>query len=307
MAAVTEIGWTDMTVNFWQGCAKVSEACRNCYAESMDARFHGANGTGHWGPTAPRLIRVPAARAEAMRYERRAIKEGVSFKVFTNSMADIFEDRRDLDDARLAALDTMRETPHLTWLLLTKRPEKVVELLNRAYHAATGPLMIWLERWIYEGKAPANIWIGTTVENQEWADRRIPWLIQIPAVVRVLSAEPLLGPVNLTRIQDGTHIYNPLSGGGCDEVTFAPRPAPGLIHWVIAGGESGAKARSMSLEWPRSLREQCVMAGVAYFYKQHGEFGFDESEAPVRLGKKAAGCELDGMESKEFPVPAMLV
>ena len=111
MAENTKIAWCDHTINFWWGCSKVSPACANCYAEGQAARFY----PGHWGQDAPRRLRVPAARLEAMRYQVCAEKEGRRFRVFTNSMSDFFEDRRDLDMARLEALDVMRKTPNLDW------------------------------------------------------------------------------------------------------------------------------------------------------------------------------------------------
>jgi protein gp37 len=169
VAENTGIEWCDHTINFWWGCAKVSPACANCYAEGLAARFH----TGLWGADGERRLRVDAARLEALRYERRAVKEGRRFRVFTNSMSDFFEDRPDLVEARQEALSTIMATPHLDWLILTKRPENIIRALQEAQRQALGgdmgfaytapgtnALSEWLGWWL-SGKAPANVWLGT--------------------------------------------------------------------------------------------------------------------------------------------------
>jgi protein gp37 len=273
MAENSKIEWTHHTVNFWWGCTKVSPACVNCYAERTDARFNGQLAS-HWGPDAPRLIRIEAAIKEALRYERRAAKEGRRFRVFTNSMSDFFEDRSDLDKARRVALDTMRQTPHLDWIILTKRPEMVMEMLQRARHDAGISLGFpdWLDDWL-EGKAPANVWLGTTVEDQARADRRIPALLQVPAAVRFLSCEPLLGAVDLFKVPRPDVAYFRAMGiTGCispkdepDDFTWGMKQG---IDWVICGGESGPNARPMHPDWARGLRDQCAAAGVPFFMKQ---------------------------------------
>lgn len=262
MAENSPIEWTDHTVNFWWGCTKVSPACANCYAEAMDKRFHPFDGAircdkqgrfsneqPHWGDDAPRLTRTDEARKEAMRYERRAVKEGRRFRVFTNSMSDFFEDRADLVEARQEALDIIMATPHLDWLILTKRPEKILPLLAQAQSLAlegdmgfaftspgTNALSEWLGWWL-SGKAPANAWLGTTVEDQERADQRIPALLAVPAAVRFLSCEPLLGPVDLADLAFWVDAEGRIgSTDGRDSDQFPE------IHWVIAGGESGPHA-----------------------------------------------------------------
>lgn len=368
MAENTKIEWTDHTINFWWGCEKVSPACANCYAEREDARWHirthaqtgdwdgfsqGVHGRGkHWGPGAPRLLRVAAASGEALRYERRAVALGRRFKVFTNSMSDFFEDRRDLDAARLEALDTIRLTPHLDWLILTKRPMTLMKLLHRAKidleigrfdPSATcledSPLHRWLTSWT-TGKAPANVWLGTTVEDQKRAELRIPALLRVPAAVRFLSCEPILGPVDLPH---WINLPRPVAGdwpighttiaeAGLHKVARNPHGARSVIaangrelgikpdeckdlalgvDWVICGGESGPKARPMHPDWARSLRDQCAAEQVPFFFKQWGsgiEFSQAESTGvfPVgvrvrMLGKKAAGRLLDGVEHNAMP------
>lgn len=356
MAENSKIEWTDHTINFWWGCTKVSPACANCYAERQDLHFHpsprwqdrfqGEKATAsHWGATAPRLLRVDAARIEALRYECRAVKEGRRFRVFTNSMSDFFEDRRDLDGARLKALDTIRQTPQLDWLILTKRPEKILDLLALAQkmeqenaitpRLAENALTEWLGWWL-SGKAPANVWLGTTVEDQERADHRIPALLQVPATVRFLSCEPLLGKVDLERIvlksSDHPEVGKPdvtidalrgWFGGAGDGRTS--------IDWVICGGESGPHARPMHPDWIRGLRDQCIATGVPFFFKQWGEYEDTGDHGPWRgdvalwpdgngvvlrgaqfptsreatimrrVGKTRAGRLLDGMEHNGMP------
>ncbi len=333
MAENTAISWTDHTINFWIGCQKVSPACSACYAEGMAARFW----PGHWGPDAPRLLRVEAATREAMRYQRRAVKEGRRSRVFTNSMSDFFEDRWDLDDARLEALDVIRRTPDLDWLILTKRPEKVIGLLAMAQKRVivgdpldrNPALADWLGWWI-SGKAPANVWMGTTVEDQERADQRIPDLLKVPAAVRFLSCEPLLGPLSMR--------WTPYAYQATGETYRQYLERNGQINhlealrkldWVIAGGESGPNARPSHIGWFRGLRDECAAAGVPFLFKQHGEWApatgdlwwnplpdgpqfrtrsgsigthaFGDGYGAVRIGKKAAGRLLDGVEHNEFP------
>lgn len=326
MAENSPIEWTDHTVNFWWGCTKVSPACANCYAEAMDKRFHPFDGAircdkqgrfsneqPHWGDDAPRLTRTDEARKEAMRYERRAVKEGRRFRVFTNSMSDFFEDRSDLVEARQEALDTIMSTPHLDWLILTKRPENIIPALQEAQRRALGGdvgqfyatpgtngMSEWLGWWL-SGKPPANVWLGTTVEDQERADQRVPALLQVPAAVRFLSCEPLLGPVvlpnwiNLPRpvVGDWPIGHNTRAEAGVHKVSMNPHGARAIkalngqhlgikpgecedlglsLDWVICGGESGPKARPMHPDWARGLRDQCAAAGVPFLFKQWGEW-----------------------------------
>jgi len=277
MAENSKIEWCHHTVNFWWGCAKVSPGCEHCYAEGQAGRFY----PGIWGPEAARHVRIEAACWEAMRYDRQAVKQGRRFRVFTNSMSDFFEDRVALTLARLEALDVMRLTPHLDWLILTKRPGNILsalrDVLVPSYRQERYDLNGWLEEWL-AGNPPANIWLGTTVEDQERADQRIPELLQVPAAVRFLSCEPLLGAVDLRHLvlkpTDHPELGKPdvsvdaMNGwyGGADE-------GRSCIDWVICGGESGPKARPMHPDWARGLRDQCAEAGVPFLLKQLGEWG----------------------------------
>lgn len=304
MGANTKIEWCDHSWNPWWGCQRVSPGCVNCYAESLAKRY------GHevWGPTnhSPRRFFADEHWAEPLKWNRKAEQAGQRARVFCASMADVFEDYRILDDQRTRLWELIEQTPWLDWLLLTKRPEHMTSLTPTS----------WRQRW------PDNAWALTSVESQEWADKRIPELLKVPARVRGLSCEPLLGPVDLSRWLGGC----PSCGAprkdsqyvSCNYCEAYP-DARGLA-WVIAGGESGAKARAPHPDWFRSLRDQCQAAGVAYFFKQWGEelpkgqgdHGLDErglfrresyigGHAYYRVGKKAAGRLLDGRTWDEVP------
>ncbi|WP_084603034.1 DUF5131 family protein [Rubritepida flocculans] len=267
MAKNSRIEWTDHTFNPWWGCVKVSPACKHCYAEAWAKRV----GAAVWGARAPRRFFGEAHWAEPRRWNREAESSGRRHRVFCASMADVFEDRRDLDPWRARLAELITETPWLDWLLLTKRPDRA---------AALAP---WGERW------PRNVWLGATVETQTWAERRLPELAKVPAHVRFLSCEPLLGRLDLS---------------------LWLRP---YIHWVIAGGESGGHARPSDPAWFRALRDQCVEAGVPFHFKQWGNWvpAVDRTAAArmmggtplVRVAKKAAGRHLDGQIWDQFPAP----
>lgn len=291
------------TFNPWWGCTKVSAGCTNCYADTLATRY------GHkvWGPKAPRRFFGDKHWLEPLKWDRQAAKDGVRRKVFCASMADVFEEhmlplyQAEMDLARERLWDLIERTWNLDWLVLTKRPENVLSMVD--------------VDWKYDHVGfPPNFWIGTSTENQEQADKRIPELLKIPACVRFLSAEPLLGSIDL----DEWLLYERRLVGEAHFHEEVP------IHWVITGGESGAGARPCNPDWVRDLRDQCVEAGVAFFHKQWGEWRprlladyEDESISPKQLqnwtfdgervlitkvGKRAAGRLLDGREWSEFPV-----
>jgi len=220
----SHIAWTHDTFNPWWGCDKVSAGCQFCYADTLSRRY------GHpvWGRAAPRRFFGEAHWRQPEKWHREALRSGVRRRVFCASMADVFEDRRALDPWRERLWALMEQTPALDWQLLTKRPEHISQMVPPA----------WMQTW------PSHVCIGTSTENQEWAYHRTAELVKIPAKVRFLSVEPLLGPIPAV----------PLDG----------------IHWVIVGGESGAHARPMHLGWARNIRDQCADAGVAFFMKQLG-------------------------------------
>lgn len=242
----SKIEWTDHTFNPWMGCQKVSDGCKNCYAETlMDHRY----GKVKWGPTGTRQRTSEANWRKPLQWNKQAKALGIRHRVFCASLADVFEDNPQLIDWRIELFRLIEQTPNLDWLLLTKRPENV----NRMIEACTwaSDACMWLS--INEP------WIGTSVENQEQADKRIPELMAIPAKVKFLSMEPLLGPVDLW----GANYRNP-SGG----LTGAITSWGNGVNWVIAGGESGKGARPMQTEWVQAIKRDCAAANVPFFFKQ---------------------------------------
>lgn len=247
------IEWTDHTHNPWIGCTRVSEACAHCYAEHLaETRF----GLVTWGPGEPRHRTAEGNRRKPLSWNRRAAREGKRTKVFCASLADVF-DAEVPSDWRNDLWSIIRACPNLDWQLLTKRPENIAGMLPADWGAG----------W-------PNVWLGVTAENQSRADERLSVLLEVPAVIRFASCEPLLGPLNLI----------PYLGHG--------------LSWVIAGGETGSGARRTVPAHARSLRDQCVGAGAAFFFKQWGDLDAEGE----RVGKRAAGRELDGRTWDEFPL-----
>lgn len=235
------IQWTDHTFNPWWGCEKVSPACKHCYAETFSKRL----GLPLWGgaDTARRFF-GDKHWSEPYRWNAAAHKAGERKRVFCASMADVFEDRADLLESRERLWKIVNSTPWLDWLLLTKRPERADRLWRLAApEEDTGPA------W------GPNVWLGTTVEDQEQADKRIPHLLAIPAAVRFLSVEPMLGPIDMQVILSSLGDRYPRSE----------------IDWVIVGGESGPRARHLDTLCARQIVADCKSAGVAVFVKQMGE------------------------------------
>lgn len=317
MADNTKIEWADGTANFWIGCTKLSAACDNCYAESeWDHRRHRAT----WGPHGDRSP-VKAGAAVIRKHQRHASKfiaeHGRKPRIFVNSLSDFADNHRSiLPEWRAAVWQLARECPDVILMVLTKRPQNMPRYLPSDW-----------------GDGYPNVWLGTTVEDQVEADRRIPDLLATPAAVRFLSCEPLLGPVSIGKF---------MRCEGCPGCgTTDCGASASHLHWVIVGGESGPKARPMHPDWARSLRDQCQAAGVAFHFKQVGEWGWIDreqhhreyaaacnGEAPWpgdrlldadgtllpgtsmdigsrqhvrRVGKRAAGRLLDGREWNEAP------
>lgn len=237
MGEQTAIAWTDHTFNPWWGCTNVSPACDHCYAEAFAKR------TGHdvWGKDGARRFFGDKHWAEPLRWSGR---------VFCASMADVFEPRADLIEPRARLWGLIEATPNLTWQLLTKRPEQVSKMIPAH----------WLGDW------PSHVWLGTTVEDQQRAQLRIPRLLSVPGVaVRFLSCEPLLEAVDLSEWAS-------------------------LVEWVIVGGESGPHHRPLNLDWARNIRDECSATETPFFFKQVG------GRTPT-----AGGDELDGERIKQFP------
>ncbi|HZN46553.1 MAG TPA: DUF5131 family protein [Ramlibacter sp.] len=235
MGETTGIAWTDHTANPWIGCTKVSAGCAHCYAETYTI---GSGRGDFWGADKPRSP-VKGFRQNVRNWNRKAVEVGERRRVFP-SLCDPFEDHADANRLRPELLAAIAETPALDWQLLTKRPENVLRMVPDD----------WWSDW------PANVWLGTSVENQRAADKRLPFLLEIPAGVRFLSCEPLLGKIDLD-------LGHWAGGGEGAEIGQ-------LIHWVIVGGESGPGHRPMDLAWARDLREQCALALVPMFFKQTG-------------------------------------
>jgi protein gp37 len=278
MGQNSKIEWTHHTFNPWWGCVRVSPACKFCYAESWAKRV----GVDVWGKDSERRFFSDKHWAEPFKWNQAAHRNGVRRRVFCASMADVFENRRDLDIWRARLWPIIEATPCLDWLLLTKRPQHI------------GQLVPWHDRW------PRNIWLGTTAENQKWAAKRLESLMEYPVAVRFASCEPLLGEVDLTR-------------------WLAPESSGRGLNWVIAGGESGAKSRPMNPAWASAIRDQCKSAGVPFHFKQWGHWG-PHADGPAarvktvqmtdrqgnvvnlfRLGKRASGRLLDGVTWDQFP------
>jgi protein gp37 len=269
MGEHTEISWCDATFNGWFGCQRVSPGCENCYAETLvTTRLR----LPVWGPptTTARHRAAASTWKQPFRWNRKAAAESRRLKVFCSSLADVFEDHPQVAPWRADLFGMIEQTEHLVWLLLTKRPEHIRAMLPKS--------------WLDEPRA--NVWLGTTVEDQRRAYERIPHLLAVPAVVRFLSCEPLLEHVDLDPPQCQSCDSSPEEIGAdydppwclrCDsEAVFghwldpcAGPDQPG-INWVIVGGESGPDARPFALEWARNIVRQCREAGVAPFVKQLG-------------------------------------
>lgn len=313
MSENSRIEWTDHTFNPWWGCAKVSPACDNCYAERDSKRFSGDQVL--WGVHAARREFGDKHWIDPVKWDAKAKADGVRRRVFCASMADVFDKNSPLG-ARERLWELIEETPNLDWLLLTKRIGNVTDMIPA--------------RWVHI--LPSNIWLGISVVNQEEANRDIPKLLQVRAAVRFLSMEPLLGKVEIQRYlgeqwrcTDCGGIFKRNQCSRRRGILECPHCWPmnsivgtlknASLEWVIVGGESGPHARPMHPEWARSLRDQCAAAGVPFLFKQWGEWlgegqdgnpehepmELNASNSPARVGKKAAGRQLDGRTHDEFP------
>jgi len=255
MAETTSIAWTDATWNGWIGCAKISPGCDHCYAEvSTPSRTKKIL----WGPlenrhrTSEKNWTLPLQWNA--RHEEFYAEHGRRRRVFCASLSDVFDNRVD-PQWRVDLWALIRATPNLDWLILTKRVGNVVDMLPPDW-----------------GQGYANVWLGISVVNQIEANRDIPKLLRIPALIRWLSMEPLLENVRLNK----------------------PRGDRGeKLDWVICGGESGHFARPMKAEWIINLRSECEQDDIAFFFKQWGG-----------TSKDKGGCHLDGFEVKAWPAAA---
>lgn len=225
MGENSKIGWTDHTFNPWWGCVEVSPACDHCYARTFAKR------TGHqvWGQHADRRFFGVKHWAEPLKWNARATERRQ--RVFAASMADVFENHPSLSNERARLFALIEQTPNLDWLLLTKRPSNIMRFVPESWRSGF----------------PANVWAGTTAENNEWLDVRARYLRDVPARVRFISYEPALGPLSVLR------------------------DYPGVFQWVIAGGESGHGRREPDASWFREARDICADHGTPFFFKQWGD------------------------------------
>ena len=292
MSETTKIQWADATWNPWLGCTKVSAGCAHCYAENTTrARVLRSQGKETWGKGAQRSRTSGATWKVPLRWDTEvAAHPDYRTKVFP-SLCDWLDDEVPIE--WLADfLKLIHDTPNLDWLLLTKRPEnwygRLVEVLE---HDAGFPIKDieneepetdfgqFVNNWTGGTPFPANIWLGTSVENQEMADKRIPELLKVPARIRFLSVEPMLGPINLIKLnlKDIARIDG--------------------IGWVIIGGESGPKARPCHVEWIRGIVNQCGVAGVSCFVKQLGS-------CPTSNNSDGSGMWVTRVKNKKGGDPA---
>lgn len=318
MADKTGIEWTDATWNPVTGCAKVSQGCKHCYALRDWPRMSANPKTVYFGRQFTDVRCHPERLDQPFRWTKPRL-------IFVNSMSDLFHEAvpDEFIDRVFAAMARARQH---TYQVLTKRADRMAAYLsdpgrkNRILAASVG--LGWAGMMDMPWPIP-HVWVGVSVENQETADERIPFLLKAPAAVRWISAEPLLGPVELSNVTRRS-----------DAVSKLGKMALDGINWIVVGGESGPKARPMHPAWARSLRNQCKAVGVPFLFKQWGEwapadalsddegrkleeqwltvFGrsldpsegvdiFKGDEVVYRAGKKHTGRLLDGVQHDGYP------
>lgn len=301
MATTTKISWCDATCNIWWGCVEVSPLCDHCYAREWAKRYDRAK----WGADEPRLT-IKSVWNDLRKLQRDAAAAGEVRRVFVGSMMDIFEKPMPVVDAkgeRVGGITTGTLRDGFFRDVVPACPNLLFLLLTK--RPANIGKYIPTE---WHASPPPNVMYGTSVGTQATADQAVPALRSAPGR-RFLSVEPLLERVDLSRHLDG-------------------------VEWVIVGGESGRRARPMHPAWPRLIRDQCAAAGVAYHFKQHGEYVQDHPNAAdgelsedlwlkpdgrvmadteavgpgfvpmVRVGVKAAGRLLDGRTHDDVPTIA---
>jgi protein gp37 len=317
----SKIEWTEASWNPVTGCDEVSPGCDHCYAKTFAERWRST--PGHYFEQGFDLQLRPERLDQPLRWAKPR-------RIFVNSMSDLFHDG--IPDSFIAQVfSVMAKTPRHTYQLLTKRHGRMRSLLGRASFNTTvldsAPGTTW---------PLPNVWLGVSVENQQWANIRIPALLDTPAAVRWLSMEPLLGPVDLQDVPGFARQYGCDGRHRGDGTPDCPRwshhhhddrcSAP--LDWVVVGGESGPGARPMHPGWARSLRDECQSWGVPFFFKQWGAWAptgwrgigqpsdprerfvgepvdeFGHREVIARMAKTAAGRELDGRTWDQYPAAA---
>lgn len=297
MSGRTGIAWTDCTWNPVRGCSRVSEGCRNCYAEKIAARFCGE-------PESPFYTfarQSPARWTGKVELVPDKLEEPLHWRkprrVFVNSMSDLFHEKLSNEDIA-SVFGVMAACPHLTFQVLTKRPDRM-----RAWSAAApwggvapgGPAdECVISAGVRMGREAfqvpvvpwplPNVWLGVSVEDQAAADARIPILLDTPAAVRFVSYEPALGEVSFDRGGWLRPSYSSCQQGDRPEIAAIAKAVAAKggwvgLDWVIVGGESGPKARPFDVAWARSVVEQCRAAGVPCFVKQLGANTRDRNDA----------------------------
>jgi len=283
MMAKTSIEWATDSWNPTTGCTKVSQGCKHCYAETIANRF--------WAKQYPPNEDGSPRKFTDVRVHPECLEDPLKWRkprrVFVNSMSDLFHEDMPLEFI-LRVWITMAEASRHTFLILTKRPDRMNRFVNEWLPGAFGLATMSLK--LLDKPLP-NVWLGVSVEDQKTADERIPILLQTPAAVRFVSYEPALGPVDFK-----LGPYPPCKHVGCYHHISHPCEGCGRklgrlpLDWIIMGGESGPDARPMHPDWARSVRDQCQAAGVPFFFKQM-----------MIDGKLIKMPELDGKAWKEFP------
>lgn len=324
MADKTGIEWTDATWNPIRGCSRVSEGCRNCYAERVAGRFYGPGepyeglvrlhpyGEAREGDSAIKL-KTEARWTGQIQFVEKHLEDPTRWrrprKIFVNSMSDLFHENVK-DEWLWEIFDVMEASKRHVFQILTKRPERMSDWI-RANYGVT-----FHRRF-------THVWLGVSVEDQKTATQRVPILQQTPAAIRWVSYEPALGPVDFTQIDGRNYLLEFVTGNDFK--------IPRSIDWVVCGGESGPGARPMHPDWARGVRDQCARSRVPFFFKQWGEWipgaangftqwpeidprrpilmpahpgrkGRDMHQVMIRVGKKAAANFLDGQQYLETPL-----
>ncbi len=285
---MTKIEWCEETWNPITGCTPVSDGCKNCYARRMSHRLKGRYGYPKDDPF--RITFHPDKLTQPLQWKKPKI-------IFVCSMGDLFHENAPHHSIDLVFEVMTKYANHHTYLILTKRPENI-------------PPDRWHSSW-------NNIWLGVSFENQKTADERIPILLNIPAVKRFVSIEPMIAPINLNK--STKFLKYQKAKEGFSKPGYFYRPWLNLLDWIIVGGESGPNARCMHPDWVRSIQDQCQEANVPFFFKSWGEWlpedQWNLKKQPWefyyycdkyfywrKVGKKNSGRLLDGKIWDEYPL-----
>lgn len=338
MGDKSKIEWCDATWNPIVGCSRVSAGCENCYAEKVAYRFK------HITKFENVVCEDKPKWNNSVFFDDKALEMPLRWKkprrIFVCSMGDLFH--KNVPDEWIdKVFAIMARCPQHTFMVLTKRPERMRKYVQSCDEYNKSDFISELAKgclyeWHKNGRK--NLWLGVSVEDQDSAVDRIPYLLDTPAAVRFISAEPLLGPIDLTKIEDRNFRHFPNSinalegsiwlSGSCGESSRTITCAK--LHWVIVGGESGKNARPMHPDWVRNLRDQCQASNTPFFFKQWGKYapnwdtgnyfndgdlwgptcgggyiaGFGERKTGIHMSpmlKSASGNTIDRKQHLEFP------